>query len=90
MVNLHAHELRRLLRCMAALLTTPTGLFGEFWQRKRDGGIQVGQDQPHVWEHALFYLAAIEVDGVRRYAFAHRSFVAAALGRRDAPAQVPR
>jgi hypothetical protein len=24
---------------------------------------------PHVWEHALFYLAALKIDGARRYTF---------------------
>jgi GH15 family glucan-1,4-alpha-glucosidase len=62
-------RLRRTLAYMAADLTTSTGLFGESWERLRSGRLQPVQDMPHVWEHALFYLAALEIDGRRRYSF---------------------
>jgi hypothetical protein len=31
----------------------------------RDGRIQPVQDMPHVWEHALFYMAALKIYGTR-------------------------
>jgi hypothetical protein len=51
--------LRHTLAYMAESLTTPTGLFGEGWVRWGDGTIGPLNDQPHVWEHALFYLFSI-------------------------------
>jgi hypothetical protein len=62
-------RLRRPLGYMARVLTTPTGLFGESWIRDRTGRPLPVQDMPHVWEHALFYLAALKIDGARRYTF---------------------
>jgi hypothetical protein len=61
--------LRGPLAYMARSLTTSTGLFGESWTRLKDGRLQPVQDMPHVWEHALFYLAALQIDGSRRYTF---------------------
>ena len=61
-------ELLRVLSYMATSLTTPTGLFGEAWQRY-GGAPKPVEDQPHVWEHCLFYLAAIQIDGARLYSF---------------------
>ena len=61
--------LRDTLAYMARALTTPTGLFGESWTRLPDGRSLPVQDMPHVWEHALFYLAALKIDGARRYTF---------------------
>ena len=61
-------ELRRRLRYMATSLTTPTGLFGEAWKRYASGSPLAVEDMPHVWEHCLFYLAAIAVDGSQRLA----------------------
>ena len=55
---------------MARTLTTPTGLFGESWTRLRSGRPLPVQDMPHVWEHALFYMAALRIDGSRPYSFA--------------------
>jgi hypothetical protein len=62
-------RLRGTLGYMARALTTPTGLFGESWTRLAGGRPIPVQDMPHVWEHALFYLAALRIDGARRYAF---------------------
>jgi hypothetical protein len=62
-------RLREPLAYMAGSLTTPTGLFGESWIKLANGRPVPVQDMPHVWEHALFYLAALQIDGARRYAF---------------------
>jgi GH15 family glucan-1,4-alpha-glucosidase len=61
--------LRGTLDYMAAALTTSTGHFGEAW-RRIGARPQPLQDMPHVWEGALFYLAAVEIDGARPYTFA--------------------
>jgi hypothetical protein len=55
--------LRQTLDYMATTLTTPTGLFGEGWLRWGDGRIRPLNDQPHVWEHALFDMSALCLDG---------------------------
>ncbi len=61
--------LRSTLSYIAARLTTPTGLLGEAWERF--GGVpRPVEDMPHVWEHSLFYLAALQIDGARPYRFA--------------------
>ena len=60
--------LNSVLRYMASRLTTETGLFGESWKRF-NGRPLAGQAQPHVWEHALFYLAAVKINGSRPYTF---------------------
>ena len=65
-----AARLRGTLAYMARTLTTPTGLFGESWTRLRSGRPLPVQDMPHVWEHALFYMAALRIDGSRPYSFA--------------------
>jgi GH15 family glucan-1,4-alpha-glucosidase len=62
-------HLRQPLAYMARALTTPTGLFGESWIRLKNGHPLPVQDAPHVWEHSLFYLAALELDGARHYTF---------------------
>ena len=62
-------DLQGTLAYMARSLTTPTGLFGESWKRLRGGRPIPVQDMPHVWEHALFYMAALRIDGSRRYSF---------------------
>ena len=59
-------ELRRTLHYMASALTTPTGLFGEAWKRYSAGAPVPVEDMPHVWEHCLFYMAALAIDGSRR------------------------
>lgn len=61
--------LRAALSYEATTLTTSTGLFGETWQRWLDGAITPFNDQPHVWEHALFWLSATCVDGSTPYHF---------------------
>ncbi len=66
--------LRSTLAYMAARLTTPTGLFGEAWERFAGVPMPV-EDMPHVWEHSLFYLAALQIDGTRRYRFARSDFL---------------
>lgn len=67
----HAHrpallpELRRGLRWIAHVQATAgTGHLGENW-RVRDGRVQTITAVPQLWEHALFYLAALEVYGER-------------------------
>jgi hypothetical protein len=62
-------RLRRPAAYMARALTTPTGLFGESWIRIKGGRPIPVQDMPHVWEHALFYLAVLKVYGGRPYTF---------------------
>jgi hypothetical protein len=81
----HASELRTTLTYMARRLTTPTGLFGESWTRLADGRLIPVQDQPHVWEHTLFYLAALQIEGSHHYRFAARDFYARACAHRRAP-----
>jgi hypothetical protein len=54
---------------MAESVTTPTGLFGESWIRLANGHLIPVQDMPHVWEHSLFYMAALHIYGARPYAF---------------------
>lgn len=54
---------------MANEQTTPTGLFGEAWQRFADGFAAPVQDMPHVWVGILFYMAAYKVYGHERYRF---------------------
>jgi hypothetical protein len=41
---------------------TETGLLGEIWVRRPEG-IYPGEAQPQLWNHALFYLTALEVFG---------------------------
>jgi hypothetical protein len=66
----HGRQLRHTLRYMARALPTPTGLFGESWERYPSGHPFPVQDQPHVWEHTLFLMAALRIDGGRPYRFA--------------------
>jgi hypothetical protein len=82
-----AAELRSVLAYMALALTTPTGLFGESWARFA-GVPKPIEDMPHVWEHSLFYLSALQIDGARRYRFAGGGYVARACRRGEAPAAV--
>jgi hypothetical protein len=77
-------ELHGTLAYMASTLTTPTGLFGEAWERFRGRPAPV-EDQPHVWEHTLFYLAALQIDGAMRYRFARTGYVDTACRSRRAP-----
>ena len=62
-------ELLGTLSFMAGGLTTNTGLFGESWTHKYGPRATPVQDQPHVWEHALFYLSALRIDGAQPYTF---------------------
>ena len=78
-------RLRGPLAFMAQKLTTPTGLLGESWKKLAGGRIIPVQDMPHVWEHALFYLAALAIDGPRRYAFDRTDFVTRACRSAAAP-----
>lgn len=58
-------DLRRGLRWIAHVQATPgTGLIGENW-RVRDGKVETITATPQLWEHALFYLASLEVYGRR-------------------------
>lgn len=81
----HHRALRRTLRYMARALTTPTGLFGESWKRLPSGAPIPVQDQPHVWEHSLFYLAALQIEGRRPYQFEEDSLYSRACARGTAP-----
>jgi hypothetical protein len=83
----HAAELRGTLAYMARRLTTPTGLLGESWTRLPGGRPEPVQDMPHVWEHSLLYLAALEIDGARRYTFQRRGLWWRACVSGAAPAQ---
>jgi hypothetical protein len=69
-----SRELHSTLAYVAHRLTTSTGLFGEAWERFAGKPVAV-QDQPHVWEHTLFWLAAVQIDGRRRYRFASGDYV---------------
>jgi hypothetical protein len=77
--------LRKTLAYMAQSLTTPSGLFGESWTKLVGGQIIPVQDMPHVWEHALFYMAAVRVDGAHRYTFQHSDFYTRACRSGAAP-----
>ena len=72
---------------MAGTLTTPTGLFGESWEKLAGGDHHVipVQDMPHVWEHALFYMAAVQIDGPKPYAFQRVDAVTRACRAGSAP-----
>jgi hypothetical protein len=78
-------QLREPLAYMAQSLTTPTGLLGESWIRREDGRPLPVQDMPHVWEHALFYLAAVKIYGARRYTFDRSDLFARACRARPTP-----
>lgn len=82
-----SRELHRALSYLAHTLTTPTGLFGEAWERFGGRPLPV-EDMPHVWEHTLFYLAALRIDGARRYSFARADMIGQACRTRTAPPAV--
>jgi hypothetical protein len=65
----HRRKLRRTLGYMARALPTPTGLFGESWERYPSDHPFPVQDQPHVWEHSLWLMAALQIDGATPYRF---------------------
>jgi hypothetical protein len=79
-----SRELHGVLSYLASTLTTPTGLFGEAWERFGGKPLPV-EDMPHVWEHTLFYLAALRIDGSRRYAFGGAGHIARACRAGNAP-----
>jgi len=54
--------LRKALVWEANVPLTNTGLFGEVWLKIGDQ-VYAGQSQPQLWQHALFYLAALETFG---------------------------
>jgi GH15 family glucan-1,4-alpha-glucosidase len=64
-----ARSMKRYLRYIAEDQTTPTGLFGEAWQRFEDGFAAPVQDMPHVWVGILFYMSAYRVYGHEPYRF---------------------
>ena len=80
-------DLRQVLAYLGSALTTPTGLFGEAWERFAGKPTPV-EDMPHVWEHALFYLSAVQIYGAGRYRFASGDFVSRQCRARRAPASV--
>jgi hypothetical protein len=60
-------DIRRGLHWIADVQATPgTGLIGETWY-DRGGHIQTDHAIPHLWEHTLFYLAALEAYGARAW-----------------------
>jgi hypothetical protein len=65
----HRRLLDHTLRYMARKLTTRTGLFGESWERRPNNQPFPVQDMPHVWEHSLFLMAALRVEGAQPYRF---------------------
>jgi hypothetical protein len=81
-------RLRGTLRYMARSLTTPTGLFGESWTRLPGGRPLPVQDMPHVWEHALFYMAALRIHGAHPYTFERTDALARACHSRAAPPRI--
>lgn len=84
-----SRELHHVLDHLARVLTTPTGLFGEAWERFA-GRPRPVEDMPHVWEHTLFYLSALRIDGRRPYGFSAADYVGRACRRGAAPAAVCR
>ena len=63
-------QVRKALRWVATSTTTgATGLLGDDWMRyPRDTSrIVTMSGQPHVWNHAMFYLAAIKAYGATRW-----------------------
>ena len=79
-------ELHSTLAYMASALTTPTGLFGEAWERFRGRPAPV-EDQPHVWGTHALLSSALRIDGATRFRFAGTDYVARACrGRRAPPA----
>jgi hypothetical protein len=77
-------ELHGTLSYIASNLTTPTGLLGEAWERFGGRPVPV-EDMPHAWEHTLLYLAAVQIDGSRRYRFATSDYVRRACKHKQAP-----
>ena len=61
--------MKRYLMYMADEQTTPSGHFGEAWQRFEDGFAAPVQDMPHVWVGILFYMSAYRVYGPEPYSF---------------------
>ncbi|MFO8055677.1 MAG: hypothetical protein R6V10_00080 [bacterium] len=55
-------RLKRGLEWSSRVPTTDTGHFGEVWITI-DGKVEAGEGQPHIWHHALFYLASLETYG---------------------------
>ena len=84
-----SRELHHVLSYIASRLTTPTGLLGESWIRFA-GGPRPVEDMPHVWEHTLLYLSALQIDGARAYSFAASDYVGQACRRGTAPPVVCR
>ena len=82
-----SRALHRVLSYLARALTTPTGLLGEAWERF-DGRPMPVEDMPHVWEHTLFYLSALRIDGAHRYGFARGDYIGHACRSGGAPPAV--
>ena len=53
------------LNWQVSIPITDTGHFGEIWNT-RDGEVYVGEAQPQLWHHALYYLAALEAFGIEQ------------------------
>jgi GH15 family glucan-1,4-alpha-glucosidase len=78
--------MKRDLAYIARTVTTPTGLFGEAWKRFSDHRPRPVEDMPHVWEHALFYLESVQIEGSRRYGFQRQDTYQHQCATRRAPA----
>jgi GH15 family glucan-1,4-alpha-glucosidase len=81
-----SQELHSVLRSLASAYTTNTGLFGEAWRRLGGNRPHPLQDMPHVWEHSLFYLSALAIDGGAPYRFEASDFYQRACASGEAPA----
>jgi hypothetical protein len=57
--------IRQALDWQVSVPITATGHFGEIWNT-RDGEVYVGEAQPQLWHHALYYLAALEAFGIEQ------------------------
>ena len=63
-------QVKSALRWVASATATPsTGLLGDDWMRypKESSTIVTMSGQPHSWNHAMFYLAAIKAYGATRW-----------------------
>ena len=84
-------KLRRVragLRWIAHVEATPgTGLMGESWKVEA-GRVLTVTAMPHLWEHTLFYVSALRIDGARRYAFSRHDYIGRACRAGAAPPAV--
>jgi hypothetical protein len=60
---------------------------GEAWERFGGRPLPV-EDMPHVWEHTLFYLSSLRIDGAKHYYFARHDYIDQACKAGTAPPAV--